>query len=210
MAPFIVSLTDFAITLLCMIFCWKLWTQPADKRRLNYNFFGLFATAGVAALLGGIVHIYDQKDELAFRTFWVLTLLNVGLASYNVWLINIRLVLTDSLSRMGTYAARASFLIYVLFVLFVNDQFYVAILSYIPPAFVLFCILFARVLRERNRFTFYGLGGLLLTFVAAAVQYKHVEFTAIYLDHNSLYHIIQALGLWGLYLFGSRIARWNI
>jgi hypothetical protein len=209
MTPFIVSMTDFMITILCMIFCWKLWAQPADKKRLNYNFFGLFASVGMASLLGGVVHIYENPSEV-IKTLWVLTLLNVGISSYNVWIINMRLLLPDSLFRVGSWTGRTFFLIYVLFVLFIKQEFFIAIIAYIPPALVLFFILLTRSIREKNRFYWFGLGGLLLTFIAAYIQHKHIEFLSIYLDHNSLYHIVQCLGLWGLYLFGSRISRWNI
>ncbi len=210
MTPFIVSITDFAITFLCMIFCWKLWTQPADKHRLNYNFLGLFAAAGIAALLGGIVHIFADRSSDLLKTLWVLTLLNVGVSSYNLWIINMRLVLTDSMFRYSAYFGRLFFLVYILFVIFVNHEFYVAVIGYIPPAVLLFIILITRAIRTKNKFYYFGIAGLLLTFLAAFIQDKKIEYLNIYIDHNSLYHIVQALGLWGLYLFGSRVSRWNL
>ncbi len=210
MTPFIVSLTDFLITALCMVFCWKLWTQPADKKKLNYNFFGLFCSIGIAALLGGIVHIYGEIKGDVLNVLWMLTIINVGISSYNLWIVNMRLMLPDSLFRYGSLIGRSFFGLYVLFVLFINHEYYVAIVSYIPAAALLFFILLMRSIRERNRYYLFGLGGLLLTFVAAVIQHYRLEVVALYLDHNSLYHIVQAVGLWGLYLFGSRVSRWNI
>jgi hypothetical protein len=46
--------------------------------------------------------------------------------------------------------------------------------------------------------------GLALVFVGAAVQQSGVALHPVYLDHNTVYHIIQGLALWLLY----RAARW--
>jgi hypothetical protein len=210
MTPNIASLTDFFNTALCMIFCWKLWDQPADKKKLNFNFLGLFASIGVASLLGGVVHAINQPSSDLVKTLWLLTILNVGVSSYNIWIINMRLLLPDSLFRYGSMIGRLFFVVFALFVIFVNRQFFVAIVSYMPPAILLFFILLTRSLRERNRFYFLGLMGLVLTFVAAAIQHFQWGIEGLGLDNNSLYHLVQALGLVGIYLFGSRVSRWSL
>jgi uncharacterized protein YacL len=50
-----------------------------------------------------------------------------------------------------------------------------------------------------------GALGLLLTFVAAGVQQSSLQIAAIHLDHNALYHIVQAVAMVLLYL-GARVA----
>jgi hypothetical protein len=50
-----------------------------------------------------------------------------------------------------------------------------------------------------------GISGFLLTFVAAAVQAFGVSIHSVYLDHNTLYHLLQGFALYLVY----RAARWT-
>jgi hypothetical protein len=204
------SFTDFGITLLCLIFWWKLWVISSEKKALRHNFLGLFGAAAVASCLGGIVHGFlPDADDKVTRFFWILTLLCVGVSSYNLWMINLQLLFNDRLIRISRNIVRVLFLAYVFVLLFVTQEYYIAIISYIPPALILFLVLLLRTIRERDRYNSLGLVGLILTFVAAYIQQKQIALPSAYLDHNALYHVVQAFGLWGLYFFGSRAVKWN-
>jgi hypothetical protein len=205
-----VALTDFMITALCMILCWKMWSFPVERKSLQLNFMGVFACAGLAALFGGIVHGFMPTDDNGWTNFlWMATLITVGISSYNLWLINFEILASGPLVRWGRLIARVLLVGYIGLVLFVTQEFYIAILSYIPASVVLFLLLLMRTIRLPTRFNWSGLIGLLLTFVAAFVQQKEIGIHPEYFNHNVLYHVLQALGLWGLYFFGSRAARWN-
>jgi hypothetical protein len=205
-----VALTDFLITALCIVLCWKMWSFPVERKSLQLNFMGVFACAGIAALFGGILHGFlPPADSQWTNVLWMVTLIIVGISSYNLWLINFELLASGQLVRWGRLSARVLLVGYVGLVLFVTQEFYIAILSYIPAAFVLFLLLLMLTVRRPNRFNWLGLAGLLLTFVAAFVQQKEIGIHPVYFNHNALYHVLQAFGLWGLYFFGSRAARWN-
>ena len=49
----------------------------------------------------------------------------------------------------------------------------------------------------------WGIAGLGLTFLAAAVQRLNIAIHPHYFDHNALYHVIQGAGLWMIFL-GAR------
>jgi len=205
-----VTLTNFAITFLCVVFVWKLWAYPVEKKSLQHSFIGLFACAGLASLWGGLVHGFLPPEDSFWTTFfWQLTLITVGVSAYNLWLINFQLLFSDRIIKQLRLVMRVLVLLYSLAIIFVTQEFIVAIISYIPPAFILFLLLLMRVIRTPTRFNWAGLVGLLLTFFAAYIQQAEIGIHPVYFNHNVLYHCLQALGLWGLYFFGSRAARWN-
>lgn len=202
-----VVITDFAITALCLILSWRLWCFEAKNRELKNNFLGLFLSAGFASFLGGVVHGFlpsGESDETQF--FWVLTLMGVGVSSYNVWLIDLHLLFNNRIFKAGRNFIRFLLVVYVLVVLFASQKYYVAIMSYIPPAFVLLLVLLGRFGAERTQCNFFGLVGLVLTFVAAYVQQAGISLHPIYFNYNALYHTLQAFGFIGLYLFGRQIS----
>jgi hypothetical protein len=50
----------------------------------------------------------------------------------------------------------------------------------------------------------WGIVGLVLTFLGAAVQQLKLAVHPVYFDHNALYHLIQFVALWMIY----RAAAW--
>lgn len=215
MAEMMVSLSDFLIALLALIFSWKLWALSANQKQLRNNFLGLFMAVAVGAILGGIYHgfLSGGENRLAAgfaAVVWGLTLISVGVSAYNLWLIDIQLVVSERMFKWGRHVVRGLLLVYLLVVIFGSRDFRVAIIAYVPPALVLFFILVLRIARQRNRFHFVGIGGLILTFLAAYVQQAKISISSDYLNYNVVYHLLQALGLWGLYFLGSRMSRFNI
>ena len=206
-----VVLSDLFLSIFCFVFAWKLWAKPAERRQLNWNFFGLFSAIGVASFMGGVFHGYLEDGSTDLSKFvWIGTLICVGVSAYNLWLIDLYLVVGDGLFSKGRRVFRILFVVYLVLVIFVVQKFWVAILAYMPPAMTLFMILSVRTMRERNRYLVFGLVGLALTFLAGYIQHFRIGMHPVYMNHNTLYHLVQILGLWGVYLFGSRYSRWHM
>jgi hypothetical protein len=203
-----VTLTDFLITALAGSFADHFWRTSALLIGVRANFFAFFLSIAMAAFLGGLVHGFlpDASDGTT-QIFWVLTLFCVGVTSYNIWLMNFHLLGGENLLRVGRWAARVLFALYVLILFGYTQQFYIAILSYIPAALILFLLLLSRVARHRRRADVFGVVGLILTFVAAYIQQSGFSVHPTYLDHNTFYHIVQALGLYGLFAFAKEFSK---
>lgn len=200
-----VALTDFLITALSFYFSYWFWCQ-GQLNGIRANFIGLFASIAAASLLGGIVHGFlPLAEEPVRQIFWVLTLLSVGFSSYNIWMINLHLLNSHRLMSVGRMVARVMFALYVIVLLSVTQEFYIAIISYIPATFVLMLLILSRVARHRARADIYGILGLILTFVAAYIQQARLVIHPVYFDHNVLYHVVQAVGLTGLFVFAKEL-----
>ena len=187
-----VTLTDYALALECAVFCVLLirggpWTQSL---RRWWTFF--FASVGTAALIGGTVHGFLPGNAV----LWTATLLTLGAASLAAWMIGAHLLGLPAVRR----AAIALLVIYVGVVLFVRQEFFVAIAMYLPSTLFLLVAMVQvhRVTREHA--VAIGIWGLALTFVAAAVQQLKVGLHPVYFNHNALYHLIQFVALWLLFI----------
>ena len=75
----------------------------------------------------------------------------------------------------------------------VRNSFRVAIVHYLPAAVFLLVALLWRYLRNNGRHVLTGMGGLLLTFVAAGIQQAELALHPDYFNHNALYHLIQVV-----------------
>jgi len=105
-----------------------------------------------------------------------------------------------------SWLAAALFASYVGVIVFVQQAYWIAIADYLPSALLLLAA-WARVYRRtRERVVFIGVLGLLLTFVAAGVQVGRVAIDPVHFNHNALYHLIQAVALFMMFLS----ARWFI
>jgi hypothetical protein len=199
------TLSDFALCALNIIFCWKLWALRVSRKNFKNNFFGIFAAAALASLMGGVVHGFlPADDEKITQFFWLITMISVGVSSYNLNLVNLHLLFRNEMVISIRKYIRILLAIYIVIVIWVSSQFYIAIISYIPAAIVLFLILFSRVMRKRTMANLGGLVGLGLTFVAAYIQQSHLAIHPVYMDHNALYHVLQSLGMAGLFIFARR------
>jgi hypothetical protein len=207
MNVFILVLADFAIAVLCMVFCWKLWTQPAGRPEVNYNVFGFFFAVAFSAVARGLADGEFFHSSVANGLFAIMN----GLAAYNLWMVITHLLFGSPRSlKIARWVLRLFFVAFLITVIKYNFDLALARETYLPASIVLFALLTLRVLRFRNRFYFLGWGGLALIFLAVWVRHHHVVIHPNYFDHRMLNLQLLGFGLWGFYLFGSRIARWNM
>lgn len=193
-----VTLTDYALALECAVFCVLLlrggpWTQSL---RRWWTFF--FASIGTAALIGGTVHGFLPGNAV----LWTATLLTLGATSLAAWMIGAHLLDLPGVRR----AAVVLLVIYVGVVLFVRQEFLVAIAMYLPATLFLLVAMVWTYRARRERAIGIGIGGLVLTFVAAAVQQLKVGVHPVYFNHNALYHVIQFAALWMIFIAARRLS----
>ena len=199
-----VALTDFALAIECAVFVLLLARGDASDKTLRLWFIVFFASAGLASMLGGSVHgFFPDKSSDGRQILWQATLLAILVTGLAAWNIGAGLLLTE---RNATVVRRLAILQLVIFsfvVMFVKPEFYIAIIAYLPATLFLLIGLISGYRSRRLPALRWGIAGLGLTFLAAAVQRLNIALHPHYFDHNALYHVIQGAGLWMIFL-GAR------
>lgn len=200
-----VTLTDYAIAIECTVFTLLLVRRQSSDPVLRFWFVVFFASIGAASLLGGTVHGFFEDAASSGRAIlWPATLLSILVTSLAVWSIGAILQLGERAAGWVRRLAIAQLVILSLVVLFVTQQFFIAIIAYLPGT-LFFLIALSLAYRRRSHAALgWGIVGLALTFVAAAVQQLRIAIHPVYFDHNALYHVIQGVALWMIFL----AARW--
>ena len=202
-----VSLTDFALAIECAVFTLLLARCPATDQLLRKWFVVFFASIAAASLLGGTMHGFFEYSTSPVRTvLWVATLLSILVTSFATWSIAAILQLDPPSARWVRAFALAQILALSVVVLFISREFVVAIVAYLPATVFFLIALVLAYLRRRDSALAWGVVGLALTFLGAAVQQLKVVVHPVYFDHNTFYHVIQFVALWMIY----RSARWVI
>jgi len=196
-----VALTDFALGIECAVFVVLLTRGDASDRTLRFWFVLFFASAGCASLLGGAVHGFFPDTASDYRRIlWQATLLSILITGFAAWNIGGVLLLSARKANIVRRLAVLQLLIFSFVVMVVSAEFFIAVIAYLPATLFLLIGLIAGYRRWRLASLRWGIAGLGLTFLAAAVQRLNVAIHPHYFDHNALYHVIQGAGLWMIFL----------
>jgi len=200
-----VSLTDYAIAVECAVFAVLLARQAAADQVLRKWLVLFFVSIAAASLLGGTMHGFFEYSTSPIRTIlWIATLMAILVTSFATWSIAAIIQLQSRASRRVQGFALAQILVLSVVVLFISREFVIAIVAYLPATLFLLIALSLAYRRRRESALAWGVAGLVLTFLGAAVQQLRIAVHPVYLDHNALYHVIQFVALWMIY----RSARW--
>jgi hypothetical protein len=202
-----VSLTDFALAIECAAFALVLIRRPASDPVLRRWFVAFFASVAAASLLGGTMHGFFEYSTSPVRTIlWTCTLLSILVTSFAAWSIAAILELDTRAGKVARRFGQAQLLVLSLVVLFVTRGFLVAIIAYLPATLFLLASLSLAYRRRRDSALAWGVAGLTLILAGSAVQQAGITVHPVYLDHNTLYHVIQGIALWMIY----RAAKWIV
>jgi hypothetical protein len=202
-----VTLTDYALAIECVMFVLLLTRRDTSDRTLRFWFVVFFASAAGASLLGGTVHgFFPDAGSPGRRILWQATLLAILVTSLAAWHIGAILLLTGRSVTIVRCLAIGQLAVFSFVVLFVRSEFVIAIIAYLPATFFLLIGLLAAYRSRHLSALRWGITGLGLTFLAAAVQRLHIAVHPYYFDHNALYHVIQGTALWMIFLGARCIA----
>jgi hypothetical protein len=195
-----VTLTDYGLAIECAILLALLARPRASDEKLRMWFLVFFAAAAAASLFGGTVHGFFKAVESRGRAIlWPLTLLSILLSSLAAWFAAARLELQPRADSGARVVAVAVTSLLAVAVIFATKNFAIAIVAYLPATLFLLFALVSAYRRRRERSIAWGIAGLSLTLVAAAVQRLRIAVHPVYLDHNAFYHVIQGVGFWMIY-----------
>jgi hypothetical protein len=194
-----VTLTDFALALECAVFC--VFVARASRPPLRRWWVLFFASIGVGALCGALVHgWYSDESTTAWAILWRGALLSIGVTATATWAIGAYLQMGERLGAAVRRAARWLFVVYAIIVLTVSTSFFVAVLMYLPATLFMLVAIVDAYRRSPTRAEAYGIAGLVLTLIGAAIQQLRIAIHPVYFNHNALYHVVQAIALFLIFL----------
>ncbi|MCH7793669.1 MAG: hypothetical protein IH900_00810 [Proteobacteria bacterium] len=200
-----VTLTDYGLVVECAVFAFLLCRKGADDRLLRVWFAVLFGALAVASLAGGTVHgFFLDPATLGHRVLWPASLLAIGVATLAGWSAGARIGFSARVARWISLVAAGGFAGYATVVLFFAQTFRAAMLNYLPAAVFLLAIFLRAYARDKATAPLLGISGLVLTFIAGAIQQLGVSPHPVYFNHNAFYHLIQATALFLLFLAARR------
>ena len=208
-----VALTDYGLTILCAWFTYRLWTQPqpatAVSRWQQNLWIIFFSSLAFGSLTGGTVHgFFPEPASFEHRAMWMVTVFAIGCTAATGWLLIGSFVSDVSpLKSFWTYFAAADFLIYAAILSFYSHSFLVAILNYAPAMALLMIVSLRSYLNSRSSDSLWVAAGLAVSFLAAFVQQAKIALSPAYFDHNSTFHLIQAIGLYFVFLGAKGLIR---
>lgn len=186
-----VTLTDYFLSLICAVFAWQSWHRHAVASGWYVAFF---LTLSLASLLGGTVHGFVPTGPWS-EWLWCGVLFSLGGTALAMWGITTALACSPAVARRVMSVMAVLAVVYVAVVLSGVRDFWITIVAYLPAAVGLL------VVYVRNRHhpgAWWGIVGVVLTFIAAGVQVGQVALHPVWFNHNALYHLIQAIALFGI------------
>lgn len=203
-----VTLTDYALAIESAVFVFALARPEVRDRTVRFWFVVFFASIAVASALGGTVHGFFRYEWSPGRPIlWRASLLSILVTSLAAWNISAILELNEQGATLVRRLAIAQLVIFSLVILLVTSKFYVAIGAYLPSTLILLFALASTYRRRPEPGIRWGIAGLALTLVAAAVQQLRIGLHPVYFNHNALYHVIQGAALGMIFVAAKTISR---
>jgi hypothetical protein len=195
MSEIVVGLTDYGLALECALFAGWLMKIEGGWPEVR-RFFTVFFLALAASLTGGTYHVvYSDSTSATAVALWWMTMVALGVVAFATWSLGACLLFGRSAGSLVVKAALLEFLAYSIYVVAVDDRFWVAIANY-APAVIFLGAAFAHGYRRRSELPLaIGVIGLGVTVLAAVIQRLGLSLHPVYFNHNATYHLVQAIGL---------------
>jgi hypothetical protein len=200
--------TDYLLAMFTAVLAFRLLRAANDASR-DHEMAGerrwwsaAFALTAMAGVTGGTVHGFQHVLPPAITDgLWLVSLEILVAAAFTVAGGAIAFTRPDpSIRSRATFAAGLAFAAYGLW-LVSNPVFLSAIVAYaVALAILVAARLRKRPLHPSGRLV---LGGVAVSVAAAVIQQSGWSIHR-YFNHNDLYHVVQAVGVWLLYLGAMR------
>lgn len=203
-----VSLTDYGLAAECACFSYRIARRRIGACAFQSQFIAFFLSIAIAAAAGGTVHgFFLNEKSLGYQILWPFTLIVIGITALSGLQIGVALQFSGSPAVYINRLALALFLAYIVVVLFVRRDFLVAIIDYLPAlAFIGGGFLLA-YRRGKRLPLLVGFLGICLILFAAAAQQAKLGIHPRYFDHNALYHLLQAIALFMVFLAAREVIK---
>ena len=162
-----------------------------------------FFSIALAAALGGTVHgFFEDANSGGHQLLWRLTMLAIGATAWFGTGTAATIHFGSATARALARFAAAVFVLYCFVVLLIKDDFVVAIIDYLPVMLFLGWAFLAAYQRTKRPAFIAGFTGICVMLIAAGVQQAKLGLHPHYFNHNAVYHVLQAIGLFLVFLTG--------
>lgn len=197
MTELVVTLTDYFLSLLCTGFALCLYRCSEKKSKMLMLWLIFFISAALESLLGGTVHgFFLDSNTLMYQILWTSTLLTIGATAFCCWVIGGISIGGNKMFVQWIMIASIIFIIYAVTVILYNQNFIIAIINYVPAIIFLLIAMIIRFLKTKSIYCIWVILGIVISLIAAIIQQTGVSLHPIYFNHNSIYHLLQAIGFW--------------
>lgn len=189
-----VTLSDYLLALICIVFAWHFYKNKRKQNLLGRLWTILFASLASASLAGGTVHgFYSDETTLTYQILWLVTLLSLGITAASCWILSGFFLNGRQHISKWIFFASLLFVIYAVAVIFLTQNFLFAILNYLSALICLLVVVIRCYLKTKISYFLWIILGIILTFLAAGLQRSGISIHP-YFNHNTVYHLVQALG----------------
>jgi len=199
-----VTLTDYALMILCAAFVRNLANRSYKSPALKKLWLIFFGSVAVASLTGGTVHgFFLDESSLGYQVLWPITLLAIGITASSAWVLSGLFAFGRRALKYSVIFSIVTFFAYSIVVLAFSQSFIVVIFNYLPPVTLLLLASVKEYRRTHARSFLWIAGGIGIGFIGAYIQQAHIAIHPQYFNHNSTYHLIQAFSLSALF-YGAK------
>jgi hypothetical protein len=198
--------TDYVLVALCAVFAWRLWKVGKGTAQASLcSWAAGFACFGLASLAGGTFHGFSMLfSEAALQELWKLTVYAIGLASFFLLTGTFCACIPPSMRRFALLIPYVQLIVYVMWMA-IHDDFQFAIYDYAVTNLGILALQLHAGITGRAKSAPWLVGGVLVSFLAAAVQVSGMSFHQ-HFNHNDLYHVVQMVGMF-LFYRGALVLR---
>jgi hypothetical protein len=191
-----VTLTDYAVSAECALFSFVLfYSQGAGHP--NSDSIAFFLSLAIAAATGGTVHgFFADEKNWGYKVLWRFTLVVIGVSAFFGLRIGAAMLMPTSAADSVNTIGGLFLFIYIFIALLFWQDYRLAIIGYFPSILWLGIAFVVEFHKQGSLAALAGCLGIGTMVIASAVQQLQVAVSRRYFDHNALYHVLQAAGLW--------------
>jgi hypothetical protein len=203
-----VILTDYGLAAECVCFSILIARRRTGTHAFPARFLAFFFSIAIAAAAGGTVHgFFLDETSLGHRILWPFTLIVIGITALSGVQIGAALQFSRPAAVYVNGGALALFLTYIVVVLFVRRDFLIAIVDYLPALVFMGAAFLLSYLRQRKPAFLIGFLGICMMLFAATAQQRKIGIHPRYFDHNALYHLLQGIALFMVFLAAREVIK---
>jgi hypothetical protein len=202
-----VAITDFALAVESAAFVAVLVRRGALQFSMGRWLLVFFASVGTASLCGGLVHGFFLTHPFGDEVIWPATLLAIGTATLAKWAVGAEMLFSRRVAHAVIIIASIQFAAYAVAAIFYVRDFWIAVADNLPGALFLMIAFAVAAKKTRDGRLFCGALGMALTITAGLLQQQRVGLHPTYFNHNAVYHMLQGIALFLVFVGAYRLVQ---